>query len=548
MDIIDALAEAVLDVAERTARTPQEIADLIEDSGIDVDGIPQSDAPLERGAEDALEIIDLFPQTAGVLENLLETLLGFPTRAIERDTVQAFEQQDTVGPETFNDLYTEIQGATTEDIITTLVLLEFIDTLPFVELETGEQLIAEFLTLVALEDVYGRQIAGYMQEGLDPAIKQKAHKQARSKQADFQDFVEANRAVRDSSTRIQPREGLDLTDLPNYLNPADFGYLPDPDTYGTIPDQTNLFEVAGLEVTEPEELIEEPVQYGIPVPKTAIKQVTALGGIPKDAENIYLEVIEQLPKTENLIQDYVRLTEFTFRLRESVQSGAITPEKAVGLIEPELRDIIQDALPEDRLQERDRTAQETVDQLVGELRRNFDLLDSLPSDPPSQGTIEGWFRNSVVSNAEFQVLMDFYGPQMDFFGEYFEEQAIRQGADDIQTAHALGRLSRSDAGTRLELIGFSAEEQRLILEGGDPENIVQTRLTGGDGVTTLSNQDAANIGETFGQRLARVDITTLQDVAEASVQEITRPTGMSDQQAQEAIASAQIQLSEGEGS
>jgi hypothetical protein len=110
------------------------------------------------------------------------------------------------------------------------------------------------------------------------------------------------------------------------------------------------------------------------------------------------------------------------------------------LIEPELRELIVDALPPERLRDEDRTASEVVDILASEIERNFELLASLPDDPPSQGDIEAWFQKGVVSSQRFFELYDQHGGQIDKFGQYYQEASIDQGWEGIQRAHTLDRI------------------------------------------------------------------------------------------------------------
>jgi len=257
-------------------------------------------------------------------------------------------------------------------------------------------------------------------------------------------------------------------------------------------------------------------------------------------------VIEQLPKTENLIQDYVRLTEFTFRLREKVQAGVITSTQATQLIEPELRDIIQDAIPPERLREEDRTAEEVVDILIDELERNFQLLESLPADPPSEGDLEAWFQKGVITSQEYQNLYAQFGGIPEAFGFYLQESSIDQGWEDIQTQFALDRINAVEARLRLEFIGFRDKEISRILSGGDGDQIIQNRLVGEEEAGTLPAERADEIGETRSAQLSQIGIDTLQDVADASVEQLTRATGMSDEEAQAAITNAQFLLSGGQ--
>jgi len=291
-------------------------------------------------------------------------------------------------------------------------------------------------------------------------------------------------------------------------------------------------------VSEPEEIIEEPIQYGIPVPLRPVEALNDMQGFPEDVKSIYREVIDQLPKTENLMQDYARLTEFNFRLREKVGQGALTPTQARGLIEPELRDIIQNALPDDRYRDEDRTADEVVDILAGELERNFKLLNDLPSDPPSQSDIEAWFQKGVIGSQQFFELYDAYAGQIDKFGLYYTESAVDKGWEAVQKQYALERIGTSEARSQLQAIGFTNQEIQRILAGGNGDDIVQQRLQDGEDTTAVPPGALVNIGEAREAALSTVGVETVAEVAQLSVENLVQSTGMPDDEALQTIEQA----------
>jgi len=300
-----------------------------------------------------------------------------------------------------------------------------------------------------------------------------------------------------------------------------------------------------LAVSEPEEIIEEPIQYGIPVPKRPVEQLGELQGFPEDVKEIYLSVIEKLPQNENLLQDYVRLTEFNFRLREKVQAGVLTPEQARDLIKPELADLIDNAIPKDRLRPgEDRTADETVNELADELLRNFQLLQSLPSDPPTDGDIQSFYRKGIINTQTFEDLQKEFGRGNGRVQQYVEEQLIDKGAESIRRQATLGRITEAEATTQLERIGFSGAEADAILDGSNPDDIVSNRVQDRAARDTFPVELAANIGDVRGQQLRIAGIETLQDLQNAEVTEVTAITDVGDNAADEAINSASILLTE----
>jgi len=516
MGIIDDITSAFVDFVEFFDLNPIEIGEALSNTN----------EPTEALAI-ILETLQPFDEGGAILVDVVEEFIITPV-----------EQEGVITPDSVELVVDELDGNAAAITAGVIALNAGIETFTAGQVDEVPDEIYQAIAGFGFQDVAGREIDARLQEGIDPALKQKVHREHRSKQADFKDFVDAN--VR--SKRFGGNVPTRTSDIPqgtkDLLHPDDFGWLADPDTYGTAPEQTELFELVGLGVSEPEEIIEEPIQYGIPVPLRPVEALNDMQGFPEDVKSIYREVIDQLPKTENLMQDYARLTEFNFRLREKVGQGALTPTQARGLIEPELRDIIQNALPDDRYRDEDRTADEVVDILAGELERNFKLLNDLPSDPPSQSDIEAWFQKGVIGSQQFFELYDAYAGQIDKFGLYYTESAVDKGWEAVQKQYALERIGTSEARSQLQAIGFTNQEIQRILAGGNGDDIVQQRLQDGEDTTAVPPGALVNIGEAREAALSTVGVETVAEVAQLSVENLVQSTGMPDDEALQTIEQA----------
>jgi len=468
-----------------------------------------------------------------------DEVLGALFNGFEETFLASLKNEGTLTPGNVEDPLTDLEGSAAGVAVGVNLLVALIETIPGEDIDAGTQAVAQVLSFQGAENLLGREIDATLQEGVDPALKQKVHADHRSKQADFQDFVEANLRQKATDPDVDPRDTPLGDGIESLLHPDDLGYLAEPEEYGTRPGQEGLYELDGLNVNEPEEIIEEPIQYGIPVPLRPVEQITELAGQPEDVKQIYKQVIEELPKSENLLQDYARLTEFNFRLREKVQEGAVSPGQAGELIFREVEDLLEDALPEDRLREEDRSAAETAVQLSDELFRNFRLLQSIPDDPPTFSGIERAYREGVISAQRYNTFHKEFGPKDRFFGMKLVVQDIRTGADDIARQEALGRLSTSEATAKLERIGFSNTQAAEILAGADPDEIVARTQESRETPDALPAGKAPEIGDDRAAVLSQIGISTVADVAEAEVEDLTGVTNMSNEQAQQAIEGSQ---------
>jgi len=506
---------AVIVAAQKYADSKDTVAEDVLDTTIDTlgDQIPDPFDPVNA----VLGATAIAGVTIGPFEDLFESLIGSGPRLLEEDVIQAISDPTDLEPGNLEDTLDEITGSATEDVIAGLILIEVVRRTNVIDLEPYEEILAQFFLATAFDDVYGRELEGYLEEGLDPAIAQQANKDTRSTQADLQDFVEANLRMKSYSGEAETRGAPPQNPLDGALSEQDLGYLPDPDTYGLIEGQERLLELAGLEAREPEEIIEEPVQYGIPVPKSVVETEADLAGMPENAKRVYTEVIDQLPQSENLIQEYTRLTEFTFRLREGVQEARFTPQVAQQVIQPELLDLLDDAIPQRELQADDRTAEQVASDAAAELGRNFELLTSIPGDPPSLGDLQAFYEKGIISSGEFTTLYDQYGGLKEFQGEYLQEGAVDKGAESIVRQEALGRITTTDANFQLQQIGFTGPEVAELLSGTPPEQIITSRVTEDPEDTGIALGTVDEIGDTRASQLRLVGIENSQDVANAAI-------------------------------
>jgi len=517
MGTLDDLTEVFLDFLEFVDLDPQETVDRLEET------------------QEPTEVLAIFVEAVNPTDEAAAVLID----VFEENVVGPVQQQGELNPDNIEILLDQVEGNAFAILFGTISAAIIAEIGTFGQVDEVPAEIFQAVASFGIEDVTGREIDARLNEGIDPALKQKVHSEHRSKQADFQDFVEANLRQKATDPDVDPRDTPVGEGIESLLHPNDLGYLAEPAEYGTRPDQEPLYELDGLNVNEPEEIIEEPIQYGIPVPLRPVEQITELAGQPEDVKQIYKQVIDQLPKTENLLQDYARLTEFNFRLREKVQEGAVTPETALRVIEPELRDLIVNALPDDRYRADDRTADEVVDILAGELGRNFALLDSIPSDPPTFSDIERAYREGVISRKRYEELYREFGPQDFFFGEKVKLQDIRTGADDIARQEALGRLTTSEAQNKLDSIGFRPDQIAEILAGADPDEIVAQAQQERSSASQVPLSSIPGIGESRAVGLNAAGIETIADLANASVEDVTANTRVGNEQATRFIQIAQ---------
>jgi len=517
MGLVDDLATAVVEIADLAGIDPLEFVEAVE----------SAEDPLEILAV-LLDRIDPFGEGADILVDLLEEFILVP-----------IEEQGELEPDEIEDALDELEGNAAA------VLLGVVGLTILIEISSGgfiDEVPAEVFAAVSslgFDEVTGRELDARLQEGIDPALKQKVHRESRSKQADFQDFTEANLRLKGVDGRIETRGGEIPAEVEALFDDRDLDHLPDLDTYGTIPAQRPLYDLTSLAHLEPEEILEEAPQKGIVPSAPAMDQAMLLSGLPEDVKEVFRDSREQVPQTEGLVQESLLVGDVLFSVDQKVIDGALTPDQATKFMEPSIRLFVRVSDAAGEPISEDITTEEAQQEVLDNLRQRFRLLASLPNDPPTQSDVDRYYRQGIISAERYQRLNERFGFEPEFFNLKLVSNSIRAGAEDIRRQNRLGRLSDSQARFRLGLIGFSAEQTAQVLAGGQPDEILaqdaaQPGSPGGAGAAILPG-----IGDQRSALLSQVGLGTVSDIANSSVEDLTAVTSLSNESARRAIQVAQ---------
>lgn len=499
-----------------------------------VDNLIEASANPNLADEQASEVIAEAIENTSPASEVGEALTDLTEEFILADLQDSGE----LTPENVEEILDGVEGGAGAVFGGVLAASTAVEAASLGQLDSHEELVAEATAAFSFVDLVGRELEARLEDGINPALKQMVHREHRSKQADFQDFSEANLRTKGFGGQVPTRSG-DLPDgFEDLFHPSDFGWLADPDTYGTVPAQTRLFEAVALAHLEPEEILEEAPQKGVIPDKVAMEQALVLSGQPEDVQQVFRETRDAIPESQDIYQEKTRLGEPILEIDRAVIEGSLQPAEAVALVEQDIRAVIHQTDTQGELPGDLEAAENPADVVLSELRRKWDLLASLPNGVPSRGQIERWFRNGVLSGQQFAQANRQFGLDPEFFGSMYIDNAIRQGAEDIARQFILGRISASDARTRLGVIGYSEDEAARILAGADPDSIVEERFQAQAEPQQLPVALAREIGDAREAALNAVGVTGLADLVELPIDDLTTLTGMSDQEAQVAIESA----------
>lgn len=517
MALLEDVARALIFIADQQDIGPQEL----------IEGLEQTDEPEELVAM-AFDAVEPFGAVSDSMVDLAEEFIVAP-----------LVKEGQLTPTNIEDKQDELEGNAAAIIAGTIAIAGSIETLSGGQIDELPDEIFQGIAALGFDDVTGREIDARLQEGVDPALKQKVHADHRSKQADFQDWTEANKRAKWTDGDLPTRTGDVPEAVRDLYSPQDFGYLPDPDTYGTIPDQTDLFEYVGLEHLEPEEIVEEAPQKGVMPSRAAMEQVLHTSGLPEDVKQVYLDLWGNIPQSMGMIEESIRMEEPIREIDRLVFDNVMPPKQAVAFVRSDIEAYVRVSAADGDPQGPTVDDAELVAIILSELKARWDLLASLPNSAPDASDLTTWYEQGQISLEQFNGLWQTFGELGAFWAVYAKETIIDQGEDDIRKAHVLGRLTTGEAMFRLRQQGYTDEQASQILAGADPDTLVLQEAQEEQTVGSLPASSIDGISESDQTILSQVGLGTIAAIAGASVEELVQTGVVSDATAQKAIGQAQ---------
>lgn len=466
-------------------------------------------------------------------------MTGFIVDTVEESILGEYEDAGQITPSNVEGVQDAVEGEATAWLGGAAVSASSLEALSFGQVEAPSDFLGAALDGLGVGDVMGREIDAHLQEGVDPALKQKVHRNHRSKQANIQDFVNVNRDMKWASGSIDTREGDIPGDVRSLFSETDFDWLPDPDTYGTIPDQTGLYEFTSLESLEPEELIEEAPQKGVVPSRAAMEQVLHVSGLPEDVKEVYLEVWDNLPETAGMIEDSLRLQNVIFEIDTLVIDNVMSPNQAIAHVRSDVENFIEVSFADGSAGVEDRSADEVAAITLDNLYRHWQLLWRLPNGAPSQTDIEEWYEQGQISLGQFRELFAAFGSMRQFWGNAARAVVINQSADEVRDAQLLDRITSQEAMFRLRTQGWTDQQASAILAGADPASLLEEEATDQQNVGELPASSLDGISSSDQAVLSQLGLGTVQDIADASVSDLTDSGVVGERIATQVIPQAQ---------
>lgn len=361
------------------------------------------------------------------------------------------------------------------------------------QLESQQFIVSQLLTFLALENVLGLEIQTTVEEGVSPELAREINEEYRSKNVDLQDAIEQQLRNKDSDT----------------------GYLEDLGIYGIREQGIPILEEVAIRQIEPEELIETPAEAGVIPSEEVLQEELDRAGLSEQAKELFLETVNELPKTTRIYQERIRAEELVNQLDELVAAEEITPEQAAERVSF-LREETQ-----------------------AELQQRFTDLQDLPAGPPTRSQVENGFTNGLIGIDRYLDLLE----TVDVDPEkhpYVPQEAILSELDgDLRTAVGLGLLSEAEYTELANTAGLGETTVRRLLEGDDLDEIAEENLQDQVGEGTLPVDVVGGIGPVRRRALEAGGIGSVGDLSQADPGRVAEVANVSESTASDFIQGAQ---------
>lgn len=437
---------------------------------------------------------------------------------LEDDVVEEVLADEPLTPENVETLINGAEGAAVEDAVAAAAGLYGIEAIGAGQLESGQFLVTQVLSFLALENVLGRRLGMAYEKGVDPALEARIAKQTRSEFVNLQDAVEdalRNKTNDDNWLHASgaPAEVVERVGSNEPVNPENLV-----EEWGIRDDNLEILEEVGIKTLEPEELFETPTEFGVTIPRDVVEDELDRAGLAEGTKELFLEIVDALPRATTVWEEQTRYEELINLLDDAADSGELDPDAARPLL--------------------DGLEPETVDELV----ERFRVIQEVPNKAPTRSQVDGSF---TAGFTDLDTLTDRYGRvdvDPDRYPDVIREVVLSEIDGDLQRAFALGYISAGEYGELMDLVDLPTEAQTTLTAGGDLGDVADRALKEQTGPGEQPVESISGIGENRGSGLRAVGIETVADLAGSTVETVAEAAQVGEETARDFIEAAQLRV------
>jgi hypothetical protein len=461
---------------------------------------------IERGGDPGGEqLFDLDPQDfkdsitqkGESYDSIVTAFLGDVTEQIETDLTEEFRQGDYIEPDGVEGRVNAAEADAVSYALGNIVSSLVIEVAGLTQLESHQFGLAQITSFLALEDLVGSELAMYMEKGVNPALEAKVARETRSEYASLQDAIEQ---------QLRNKED-------------DAGWLTGIGTYGIRPDNVPILEEVAIGEIEPEELIEEPVQFGVIPDKATVEAELDRAGLAEGAKDLYLEVVDAMPRSADLWEQRTATEPVVSELDKLVNDGEVTPAEASNYVPAEAEDASQ-AL-EDRW-------------------RN---VEQLPNEAPTRSQLESWFGWGLINRRSLYEGLERTDVDPEKYPAIMGENILSELDGDLRTALGLGLIDENYFSSLAKSLGLEQDVVRDVMAGDDLDDIAIEKASEDVPLSERPTTAVIDISTSRAAALSGEDIETVGDLAQADVQVVAEAAALTDESARTIISRAESMVS-----
>jgi len=458
-----------------------------------IDGIRGRSKEPDVQDQEVDEAIGIALDESQPIDEVMEEIVdGF-----EEFTISRMTREGQLTPDNAEGVADDVEGNAVTTLATLYAAGLALEGASLGQVDTQGEYIVQAMAALGVDDVTGMELEARVAEGLMPALEQDVNQEHRAKKSNFQDWVEFQLRNKDSDTGWLDFRGID----------------------GLRPDQQEHLERAALKNLEPEELIETPVEAGIIPEEETLQNQLDIAGLPEDTKDLFLEVRDNLAQTTRIYEERTVAEELVNQLDQAVRKGEITALEAAEMVPEE----IEEAQPA--------------------LTARWEFLEGLPPKSPSETDIIQMLTGGYRSLSETRERLEQGFLDTDKYEDLLRDEVRKDLDGDLQEAVALGIMSEGRFSDLAEFAGVDDAVIDQLLQGRSFSDITEQRLAEATDPSERSVRTIIGVGEARGSALQASGIETVQDLSEASQEDVAEAAQVSPETAQDFIDAAARRVS-----
>jgi hypothetical protein len=448
----------------------------------------------------------------------VENIFGGTFNSFEDAILDELEGEDLTDLTEIEDNINDAEGVAIGEALGVISGTLAIELLGGTQMESHQMELSQIMSFLALEDLLGIRSQVVAEQAVLPSLEAQVGKQNRTQFVDLPDAVEYALRNKESDTgwlqaSTAPQDTVDTIGSNNQLSQENLL-----EEWGVRDDQLEILERVSLNAPEFEEILETPLQLGVPPTEEAIDEAIQLSGLPDSIAELFREAAANAEQSADMWEQKTVTDELVGEYDTLARDGEISPGDAVA------------DMPEQ------------VDPALASLENRWNLLADVPRGSPTRSMMEGSFASGYTDLETLRDRLERLEYDVGSYEDVLKKQVLDELDGDLQQAVALGQLSEAQYTDYAEFAGLDDETVELLLQGQSLSDIKTSRLAEQADPSSRTVGTLVGIGESRARALAGVGIETVADLAGADVETVAETAQVSPETAQQFIDQAQQRI------